>query len=54
MFKKLLPIALVAIVLGVVFTVLFAAQRMGLRHPDFSSLIRRRADDPVEPAIPEA
>jgi len=49
MFKKMLPFVIVAVVLSVVFGVLFATQRMGLTHPPCARFMKKTDDVPVEP-----
>lgn len=53
MFRRMLPFVLVAVVLSVVFSVLFVTQRMGLIHPSLARFAKRETDLPVEPDTPE-
>lgn len=49
MFRRVLPIVLVAIALSVVFGVLFATMRLGRVHPTRAWFSKRPTDPPVEP-----
>jgi peptidoglycan/LPS O-acetylase OafA/YrhL len=53
MFKRILPFVLVAIALSVVFSVLFATQRMGSTRPAFGRFMKRATALPVEPVEPD-
>lgn len=53
MFRRMLPIVVAAVVLSVVFSVLFATQRMGLTHPSLARFMKHETDLPVEPGTPE-
>jgi hypothetical protein len=45
----MLPFVIAAVVLSVVFSVLFATQRMGLTHPSLARFTKHETDLPVEP-----
>lgn len=53
MLKKILPFVLVAVALSVVFSVIFATQRMGCRQAYIARFMKRATDLPVEPVEPE-
>ena len=53
MFRRMLPFVIAAVVLGVVFSVLFATQRMGPTHPSLARFKKHETALPVEPETPE-
>jgi hypothetical protein len=53
MFKRILPFVLVAVALSVVFSVIFATQRMGCRQAYIGRFMKRATDLPVEPVEPD-
>ena len=53
MFRRILPLVIAAVVLSVVFSVLFATQRMGPTHPSLARFMKLETDLPVGPEAPE-